>query len=325
MMKAIVYDRYGAPEVLRFEDVDPPQMGPGQVLVRVVAAAPNPWDWHFMRGEPYLVRVLSGLRRPRKAMIPGSDVAGVVEKVGEAVAGFRPGDEVYGFVGFGGFAELLAADAAVLAPKPARLSFEEAAAVPLAALTALQGIRDHGKVRPGQQVIVNGAAGGVGTYAVQVARALGADVTGVCSTGNVEMVRSIGADRVVDYSRQDVFDTDQRYDIVLDNVGNHEWSEWWRIMSPQGRFVPVAGRQPLSNWLVPVPHSLRLLWTSLFGKAVDGFTAKPSKSDLIHLTGLIENGQVRPVIDRTYPLDDVTTAMAELEEGHVSGKLVVTV
>jgi NADPH:quinone reductase-like Zn-dependent oxidoreductase len=325
MMKAMVYDRYGSPEVLRFEDIDAPQVGPDQVLVRVEAAAPNPWDWHFMRGEPYIVRLISGLRRPRKLTIPGSDLAGVVEAVGEGVAGFRPGDEVYGFVGFGGFAELAAVDTGVLAPKPAKLSFEEAAAVPLAALTALQGLRDHGRLRAGQKVLINGAAGGVGSFAVQIAAALGAEVTGVCSTRNLQMVRSIGAARVVDYTSQDVFDTDERYDLVLDNAGNHDRSEWWKVMSPGGRFVPVSGRQPLSNWLVPVPHSLTLLWTSLFGKPVDGFTAKPSADDLRFLTGMIEAGQVRPVIQRSFSLDGAPEAMALLEEGHVAGKLVVTV
>jgi NADPH:quinone reductase-like Zn-dependent oxidoreductase len=325
MMKAIVYDRYGSPEVLRFEDIDGPRVGPEQVLVRARAAAPNPWDWHFMRGEPYIVRALSGLRRPRKPTVPGSDLAGVVEVVGERVAGFEPGDEVYGFVGFGGFGELAAVDAEVLAPKPANISFEEAAAVPLAGLTALQGLRDHGRLRAGQKVLINGAAGGVGTFAVQIARALGAEVTGVCSTRNLEMVRSLGANRVVDYTSQDVFDTDERYDIVLDNVGNHDRPEWRKVMPTGGRFVPVSGRQPLSNWLVPVPHGLTLLWTSLLGKPVDGFTARPSADDLHYLTELIEQGLVRPVIQRSFSLDGVAEAMAELEEGHVSGKLVVTV
>jgi NADPH:quinone reductase-like Zn-dependent oxidoreductase len=324
-MKAIVHHRYGSPAVLRFEEVATPRLGSGQVLVRVMAAAPNPWDWHFMRGEPYLVRLMTGLRRPRKPTVIGSDMAGVVEAVGEGVAGLGPGDEVYGFVGFGGFAELAAVDAGVLAPKPASLTFEEAAAVPLAALTALQGLRDHGRIRAGFDVLINGAAGGVGTFAVQIANALGANVTGVCSTRNVDMVRSIGADRVIDYTSQDVFDTDRRYDLVLDIVGNHDWTDWWRVMTPEGRLVPVAGRQPLSNWLVPVPHSLRRLWTSLFGKTVDGFTAKPSAADLRYLTELIEAGLVRPVIQRAYPLDAVPEAMTALEEGHVSGKLVVTV
>jgi NADPH:quinone reductase-like Zn-dependent oxidoreductase len=324
-MKAIVYDRYGSPEVLRFEDVEPPRLGSHQVLVRVLAAAPNPWDWHFMRGEPFLVRILAGLRRPRRPTIPGSDMAGIVETVGEGVSRFRPGDEVYGFVGFGGFAELLAVDPDELALKPAGVTFDEASAVPLAALTALQGLRDHGRVRPGQKVLVNGAAGGVGTFAVQIARALGAEVTGVCSTGNVDMVRSIGADRVVDYTHQDVFQTEQRYHVIMDNVGNHDWSQWRRIMAPRGIFVPVAARQPISNWMVPVPPVLRLMWTRLLGKPVAGFTVERKTADLDYLSALIENGQLRPVIDRTYPLNDVSSAMAELEGGHVRGKLVVTV
>jgi NADPH:quinone reductase-like Zn-dependent oxidoreductase len=325
MMKAIVHDRYGPPEVLRFEDLDQPRIGSRQVLIRVMAAAPNPWDWHFMRGEPYLVRLMTGLRRPRKPTVMGSDMAGVVEAVGEEVAGFQPGDEVYGFVGFGGFAELAAIDAGVLASKPANLSFEEAAAVPLAALTALQGLRDHGRIQAGHEVLINGAAGGVGTLAVQIAGAMGAKVTGVCSTRNVEMVRAIGADHVIDYTSQEVLATDRRYDIVLDNVGNHDWSDWWTVMAPGGRLVPVAGRQPLSNWLVPVPHSLRLSWTSLFGRPVDGFTAKPNAADLHYLTELIEQGLVRPVIQRIYSLDAAAEAMADLEEGHVSGKLVVKI
>lgn len=324
-MKAMVYDRYGSPEVLRFEDVDTPQVEPGQVLVRVVAAAPNPWDWHFMRGEPYLVRLLAGLRRPRKQTIPGSDAAGVIEAVGERVTGFAVGDEVYGFVGFGGFAEWLAVDQEKVAPKPAGISFEEAAGVPLAALTALQGLRDHGKIRSGQSVLVNGAAGGVGTFAVQIARALGAEVTGVCSTGNVDMVRSIGAARVVDYKTGDVFDIDQRYDLVLDNAGNHDEAAWRRVMKPGGVLVPVAGRQPISNWLMPVPHGLKRLWTSMLGRPVAGFTVRRNGDDLRYLTEMIEAGLIKTVIDRSYTLDGVPSAMTELEGGHVRGKLVVTV
>lgn len=324
-MKAVVYDRYGSPEVLRFEDIDSPEVGADQVLVRVAAASPNPWDWHFMRGEPYLVRLLAGLRRPRKLTIPGSDMAGIVEAVGDRVQGFRSGDEVYGFVGFGGFAELLAVDSEMLAAKPAGVTFEQAAGVPLAALTALQGLRDHGKLRSGQRVLVNGAAGGVGTFAVQIGRALGAEVTGVCSTGNVDMVRSIGATRVVDYTREDVFDTDERYDVVLDNVGNHEEATWRRVMEPGGVFVPVSGRQPISNWLVPVPHGLKRLWTSMRGRPVAGFTVKRNGDDLRHLTEMIEAGLIKTVIDKTYSLDGAAEAMTELEGGHVRGKLVVTV
>lgn len=324
-MKAIVYDRYGSPDVLRFEDVDQPQIGPDEVLVRVRAAAPNPWDWHFMRGEPYLVRLISGLRRPRKQTIPGSDAAGVVEAVGERVSGYQVGDEVFGFVGFGGFAELLAVDADVLAPKPAGLSFEESACVPLAALTALQGLRDHGRIRPGIEVMVNGAAGGVGTFAIQIARALGAEVTGVCSTRNVDLVRSIGATRVVDYTVEDVLEADQRYDLVLDNVGNHDHRDWRRVVSPDGVLVPVAGRQPISNWLVPVPHGLKRLWTSMLDRPVAGFTVKRSGDDLRYLTEMIETGLITPVIDKTYSLDGAAAAMIELECGHVRGKLVITV
>jgi NADPH:quinone reductase-like Zn-dependent oxidoreductase len=324
-MKAIVYDRYGSPEVLRFEDVDSPDVGVDQVLVRVLAAAPNPWDWHFMRGEPYLVRLLAGLRHPRKQTIPGSDAAGVVEAVGERVTEFAVGDEVYGFVGFGGFAELLVVDADKLAPKPTRITFEQAAVVPLAALTALQGLRDHGKIRAGQKVLVNGAAGGVGTFAVQIARALGAEVTGVCSTRNLEMVRSIGATRVMDYTTDDVFDTDQRYDLVLDTVGNDDARDWRRVMTPEAVFVPVAGRQPISNWLVPVPHGLKRLWTSMLRRPVAGFTVKRDGEDLRDLTEMIDTDLITPVIDRTYTLDGVAAAMAELEGGHVRGKLVVTV
>jgi NADPH:quinone reductase-like Zn-dependent oxidoreductase len=325
MVKAIVYDRYGSPDVLRFEDVDTPQVEADQVLVRIVAAAPNPWDWHFMRGEPYLVRLLSGLRRPKRQTIPGSDVAGVIEAVGERVSGFDVGDEVYGFVGFGGFAELLAVDATKVAPKPAGISFEEAAGVPLAALTALQGLRDHGRIEAGQKVLVNGAAGGVGTFAVQIAGALGAEVTGVCGTRNVDMVRSIGAARVVDYMREDAFDTDQRYDLVLDNVGNHDEAAWRRVMTPGGVFVPVSGRQPISNWLVPVPHGLKRLWTTMLGRPVAGFTVKRNGDDLRYLTELIETGLITTVVDKTYTLDGVAAAMTELEGGHVRGKLVVTI
>jgi NADPH:quinone reductase-like Zn-dependent oxidoreductase len=325
MMKAIVYNRYGSPDVLRFEDVETPRVEADQVLVRIMAAAPNPWDWHFMRGEPYLVRLLAGLRRPRRPTIPGSDVAGVVEVVGEGVSDFEVGDEVYGFVGFGGFAESLAVDITKVAPMPAGISFEEAAGVPLAALTALQGLRDHGRIESGQKVLVNGAAGGVGTFAVQIARALGAEVTGVCSTRNVDMVRSIGAARVVDYTKEDVFDTGQRYDLVLDNAGNHDEAAWRRVMTSGGVFVPVAGRQPISNWLVPMPHGLKRLWTTMLGRPVAGFTVKRSGEDLRYLTGMIEAGLITTVVDKTYTLDGVAAAMTELEGGHVRGKLVVTI
>jgi NADPH:quinone reductase-like Zn-dependent oxidoreductase len=324
-MKAIVYDEYGSPDVLQFRDIEIPAVGDDEVLIDVHAASPNPWDWHFMRGEPYLVRLTSGRRKPRPDSVLGSDVAGRVAAVGQDVTRFRPGDEVFGFVGSGAFADHVSVPEKTLALKPANTTFEQAAAVPLAALTALVALRDHGRLEPGHRVIVNGASGGVGTFAVQIAKALGAEVTAVCSTKNVEMVRSIGADQVIDYTKENPTETGDRYDLVLDNVGNHRLAEWRRIMRPNGVFVAVAGREPMTLWLGPVAHWVKVLLASLIGsQRFTAFLVKVKHDDLDYLRELIEGGKVSPVIDRTFALSAAPEAIRLLEEGHVRGKVVIT-
>jgi NADPH:quinone reductase-like Zn-dependent oxidoreductase len=325
-MKAIVYGEYGSPDVLRFRDVDIPAMQEHEVLVEVRAASPNPWDWHFMRGEPYVVRLISGLRRPKPGSVIGSDMAGQVVAVGKGVTRFEPGDEVFGFVGHGGFAEQVTANEEVLGFKPRSLSFEQAAAVPLAALTALQGLRDAGRLAPGQRVLINGASGGVGTFAVQIAKALGAEVTAVCSTQNMDLVASIGADHVIDYTTEDVLGSGLVFDVVMDNAGNHRLSDWRRLLSPDGVFVAVAGLEPMGLWFGPFAHRLKVRLAALVGsQRFTAFLAKPTIEDMLFLHDLLETERMVPVIDRTYPLSAAADAIAYLEYGHVRGKLVITV
>lgn len=324
-MKAIVYDEYGPPDVLEFRDVEVSAPKDNEVLVDVRAASPNPWDWHFMRGEPYVVRLIHGLRKPGPAAVLGSDMAGQVAAVGTKVTRFRPGDEVFGFVGHGAFAEQVTAPEAVLAYKPASATFEQAAAVPLAALTALQGLRDVGEIGSGSQVLINGASGGVGTYAVQIAKTLGAEVTAVTSARNTDLVRSIGADHVIDYTTQDVLRSGS-FDVVMDNVGNHRLSDWRPVIRPDGVFVAVAGLEPMGLWFGVFAHRLKVRWASLVGtQRFAGFLAQPTVEDMQLLHDLLEKGQIRPVIDRTYSLSETAAAMAYLEDGHVPGKLVITV
>jgi NADPH:quinone reductase-like Zn-dependent oxidoreductase len=334
-MRAMVYDRYGPPDVLRLEDIDAPVVGDDDVLVRIRAAAANPYDWHFMRGEPYLARLLSGLRKPKRVMVLGSDMAGEVEAVGRNVTAFHPGDEVFGCVGTGGFAELIARSERTLVAKPANVTFEQAAAVPLAGLTALKGLRDYGRIQSGQRVLINGASGGVGTFAVQIAKSFDAEVTGVCSGRNAQLVRDIGADHVVDYTREDVTRAERRYDVVLDNVGNHSLTQWRSVVSPQGTFVSVAGLQPMTRWLGPLTTRFKIAMAPSFGRQrtvlvptkVERKTLQVmfEKDDLQLLKGLIEDGKVTPVVDRTYPLEAAPDAIRYLEDGHVRGKVVVTV
>jgi NADPH:quinone reductase-like Zn-dependent oxidoreductase len=326
-MKAIAQDRYGAPDVLELRELDKPIVGDDDVLVRVHAASANPYDWHFMRGLPYIVRAVGsragfGLRGPKRP-VRGRDVAGEVEAVGKRVTHLRPGDEVYG-VGHGTFAEYLRASEGDLALKPANLTFVQAAAMPVAAVTALRALRDHGQVHPGQTVLINGAAGGVGTFAVQIAKAFGADVTGVCSTRNLEMVRSIGADHVIDYTAEDFTRGPKRYDLILDLVGNHSVSACRRALEPTGMLLLSHGGR--SNWIGPMGQILRALVVSRFvGQKLLAFTAHVTKEDLVVLKELAEGGKVTPVIDRTYPLSESPDAMRHLEAGHARGKVVITV
>jgi len=322
-MKAIVIDRYGTPDVLRLEEVATPVPGDGEVLVRVRASSVNPYDWHFLTGRPKLFRPAFGLLKP-KYRILGADLAGQVEAVGPGVTHFVSGDEVYGQAAAGTYAEYATMAETELAPKPSNLTFEQAAAVPLAGFTALQAIRDQGKVQPGQKVLINGASGGVGTLAVQIAKSYGAEVTGVCSTTNVDMVRSIGADHVIDYTHDDFTSDSRRYDLLLDNVGNRSLAECRRVLEPKGLYLASYGR-PENTWLGPVWLLARMALLSPFvGQKLTTFTAQPRAEDLHTLKGLIEAGSLRPVIDRTYPLPKVPDAFRYIEQWHARGKVVIT-
>ena len=323
-MKAIVQHRYGPPDVLDYTEIDPPTVGDDQVLVAVRAACVNPADWHMMTGTPYMVRAMgAGLRKPKRTTA-GSDLAGVVAAVGANVVDFEPGDEVFGEIGGGAYAEYAAASAHLLALKPANMSFEEAAAVPVAGFTALQGLRDHGEVAPGDKVLINGASGGVGTFAVQIAKALGAEVTAVCSTKNIDMVRSIGADHVVDYTRENFVDGDQRYDVFIDAIGNRSLADCLRVLSDDGRYVMIGG--PKHRWLGPVRRMVAGLARFRFaGPKFRWFVATANQADLLVLKELIEDGKVTSVIDRTYPLSETADALRYLEQGHTRGKSVITV
>jgi NADPH:quinone reductase-like Zn-dependent oxidoreductase len=322
-MQAITYHRYGAPDVLELEEVERPVPGDGEVLVRVHAASVNPRDWHFLRGLPYVLRPVA-LRVPGDGGL-GSDVAGRVEAAGRGVTRFRPGDEVYAHVQRGAFAEYTCVPERVLGPKPANLSFEQAAAVPLAALTALQGLRDRGRVRPGERVLVVGASGGVGTFAVQLAKLFGAEVTGVCSTRNLELVRSLGADHVIDYTREDFAANGRRYDLILQLAGTRSPADCRRALTPKGQLLLSSGEGP-GRWIGPLGRMAKAVVLSPFvGQRLGAFEAKPSGDDLRALAELIEAGKVAPVIDRTYPLPETPAALGYLETGHARGKVVITV
>jgi NADPH:quinone reductase-like Zn-dependent oxidoreductase len=324
-MKAIVQERFGPPDVLQLVDTDPPEVGADDVLVRVHAAALNPADWHIVRGDPLVARLMGevGLRRP-KARVAGVDAAGRVAAVGVNVRGLAPGDEVLGFCR-GAFAEYARAEADKVVPKPERLTFEQAAAVPIAATTALRGIRDVGGVRAGQRVLVNGAGGGVGSFAVQIAAALAAEVTGVCSTRNVELVRSIGAAHVVDYTTEDFTDGRTRYDVILDNVGNRPLSRLRRALTPTGTLVLNGGGSP-GHVFGPVAGILRAVVANAFvSQRLRPLPSRENRQELLAVTGLIEAGKLTPVLDRTYPLDDTAAGLRHLEQGHARGKVVITV
>jgi NADPH:quinone reductase-like Zn-dependent oxidoreductase len=322
-MKAALYSRYGPPDVVQIKDVEKPVPKDNEVLMEVRAASVNPLDWHFMRGTPYFVRIMTGLRKPKDKRL-GVDVGGQVEAVGRNVTQFKPGDEVFGACR-GAFAEYACASESALAMKPDNVTFEQAASVPIAAFTALQGLRDKGQIQPGQKVLINGAAGGVGTFAVQIAKSFGADVTGICSTRNVDMVRSIGADRVIDYTQEDFTKSGQRYDLMLDSVGNRSLSACRRVLNPKGIYIPVGGEA--GRWMIgPLARSITALVLSRFvsQKLVASFLAKPSKEDLTIMHDLMKAGKVTPVIDKRYRLSEVPEAIRYLEEGHARGKVVIT-
>jgi NADPH:quinone reductase-like Zn-dependent oxidoreductase len=321
-MKALVHDRFGPPEVLRVDEVDRPVPKDDEVLVRVRASSVNPADWYGVMGRPYVGRMQMGLRKPKQRGA-GIDFAGTVEEVGAEITDFRPGDEVFG-ARSGSLAEYVCVRDGV-ARKPANLTFEQAAAVPVAAITALQGLRDKGKVEPGHKVLINGASGGVGTFAVQIAKALGAEVTGVCSTGNVDTVRSLGADHVVDYTREDFTRSGRRYDLLLDVAGSRSWAECKRVLAPQATMV-IIGAPKGSRALGPLSHILEAKLASLpSSQKVTFFLAKLNKEDLGALRELLETGKVTPVVDRQYTLNEAPDALRYLGEGHARGKIVVTV
>jgi len=317
-MKAIVYHKYGSPDVVKLEEMEKLTPKEDEVLIKVHAASINSYDWRHVRAKPFLVRTGGGLLKPKDIRL-GADIAGTVEAVGSNIMLFKPGDEVFGDVGAGGYAEYVCASEKRLALKPASVSFEEAAATPMAALTALQGLRNKGKIQAGQKVLVNGASGGVGTFAVQIAKALGAEVTGVCGTRNVDMVRSLGADKVIDYTKEDFTQNGRRYDLILDNVASHSFSELMRVLTPQGLIVPNSGHGGMG-------YVFKAFLLSPFLRQLGSmYLAVPNGKDLTQLKEWIEDGKIKPVIDRTYPLRETPEAFRYLEKEHARGKVVVTV
>lgn len=320
-MKAIVNETYGSPDVLELREVEKPTPKANEVLVKLHAASANPLDWHLMRGEPIIARFSGGMFTP-KINILGADIAGRVEAVGRDVTRFKPGDVVFGGSGSGGFAEYVCVAEKYLVSKPEKITDEAAAAVPVAALTALQSLRDKGQVQAGEKVLVNGASGGVGTFTVQIAKALGAEVTGVCSTRNVELVRSIGADHVIDYTREDFRQSGQRYDVIIDNVGNCSMADYRRVLTPKGRCI-VVGFTTMPRMLqVAVLGSLR----SKFGEQkIELMLASINQEDLAFMNELLESGKVIPVIDRCYPLDETAAAIEYLESGRARGKVIIKI
>ena len=323
-MKAIVYTEYGSPDVLHLKDVEKPVPADDEVLVKVHAVSVNAADLHLLRADPFLIRLSSGFLKPKHTIL-GSDIAGRVEAVGSNVTQFKPGDEVFGDIsacGWGGFAEYVCVRENALVLKPTNLSFEQAAAVPMAAVTALQGIRHAGQIRPGQKALINGASGGVGTFAVQLAKSFGAEVTAVCSTRNLETARSIGADHVIDYTQEDFATNGQQYDLILAANGDRSISDYKRALSPKGVYVQTGGSMgQMTQAMIQGP------WISMTGSKKMGNmgVAKPNQNDLVFMKELLETGKVKPVIDRCYPLSEVPEALRYLEEGHARGKVVITV
>jgi NADPH:quinone reductase-like Zn-dependent oxidoreductase len=320
-MKAIIYTEYGSPDVLHLKDVEKPTPKEDEVLVKVQATSVNALDWHSLTADIFLVRLMGmGLFRPKNQIL-GADIAGRVEAIGKNVQQFRPGDEVFGGIGHGGFAEYAAVPERILALKPANLSFEAAAAVPVAALTALQGLRDSGKIQAGQKVLINGAAGGVGTFAVQIAKAFGAEVTAVCSTRNVEQARRLGADQVIDYTQENFTQSGHQYDLIFAANGYHPLAAYKRALTPKGMYVMAGGKSAqifeamlMGNWL-----------SEKDGRKLGGVSAKINQKDMLTLKELLETGKVIPAIDKRYPLNEVPEALRYLGAGHARGKVVITV
>lgn len=320
-MKAIIFPKYGSPDVLELKEVEKPTPNDDQVLVKVYAASANPLDWHRMRGAPFLVRLEDGLRKPKNPRL-GADIAGQVEAVGKNITQFQIGDEVFGDIAAGGFAEYVCVSEAKLVLKPNTISFEEAAAVPVAALTALQALRDKGQIQAGQKVLINGASGGVGTFAVQIAKALGAEVTAICSTRNVDLVRSLGADHIVDYTQENFAKNGETYNLILDNVGNLAASDFKRALTPQGIGVIVG--------FTTLPHMFKVLLRGAWmgktsARKVSSMLANINQGDLRFMGELFETGKVVSVIDKRYPLSETAEAIRYLETGRARGKVVITV
>ena len=323
LMKAILRRRYGPPDVLTCEETELPTPGGGDVLIKVRAASVNPRDWHFTTGEPYFIRIMTGLREPKDVRL-GTDVAGQVEAVGSNVTQLKPGDAVFGWCP-GAFAEYACTPARTLAMKPDNITFEQASSVATAALTALQALRNRGPIQPGEKVLINGAAGGIGTFAVQIARSFGAEVTGVCSTGNLDLVRSIGAAHVIDYTREDFTETARGYDLILDCIGNHSLLAVRRVLTPKGRFVCVGGRR--GRWMIgPLSRAITAPLLSRFvSQELAMVLTKGSTDDLIVIGDLLKTGTVTPVIDRSHPLREVPEAIRYLGQGPARGKVVITI
>jgi NADPH:quinone reductase-like Zn-dependent oxidoreductase len=316
-MKAVVYTRFGPPEGLRLTEVEKPVHGDNEILIKVHASSANAYDWRHLRADPFLIRLMgAGLLKPKHPIL-GADIAGTVESVGSNVTQFKPGDEVFGEGGYGGFAEFVCVDENRFVLKPANLSFEEAAALPMAALTALQGLRDKGKISRGQKVLINGASGGVGSFAVQIAKAFEADVTGVCSTPKMDMVRSIGADCVFDYTKEDITQSNLKFDLIFDSAAYHSISEYKRILNPNGIYVLAGGS---------MARIFRLMILSMFGlKNMGIMVASINQKDLLFILELTKSGKVKPIIDKRFRREDTAMAMRYLEEGHASGKVVITI
>jgi len=321
-MKAVVSEKYGSPDVLRLKEVEKPVPKDDEVLIKIHAAALNAADWHLLRADPLIVRLMvGGLLRPKHKIL-GADIAGRIEAVGKNAKQFQPGDAIFGLIagyGWGGLAEYVCARENALASKPANLSFEEAAAVPMAAVTALQGLRDKGRIQPGQKVLINGASGGVGTFAVQIAKSFGAEVTAVVSTGNLDQARSLGADHVIDYTKENFTKTGQWYDLIFAANGYHPISDYKRALSPKGIYVMAGGSgAQMFQAMLFGP------WISMTGnRKMGGVSAKSNQKDLVYIKELIEAGKVKPVIDRRYPLSETAEAFRYLEEGHARGKVVI--
>jgi NADPH:quinone reductase-like Zn-dependent oxidoreductase len=316
-MKAMVYHNYGSPDNLELQEIEMPVVKDDQVLVKVHAASVNWLDWHFLTGTPFLARIMAGLLKPKNKVL-GIDVAGRVEAVGANVTQFQPGDEVFGSSTHGCFAEYVCVSEEGVVTKPANMTFDQVAAVPGAAIPALQALRDHGQIQPGQKVLINGASGGVGTFAVQIAKSFGAKVTGACSTRNLDLVRSIGADQVIDYTQEDFTQNGQRYDLIFDAVAKRSFSDCKRVLQPHGIYITTAFSPALA---------LIGLWTSMTGdkKLVPLPPKAPAKGDLVFMKELLEGGRVAPVIDRRYSLGEIPDALRYLEKGHARGKVVITV